>query len=227
MLVLISLSALLISFFISRMLEQSTRVAQRTHDNTNVVDTECGSERTPVVVPLVPAMKRPRVALEYTHTVHKPQEDISEDEGDLDPIVLSHRWAFTGFFLVLSRRTKSFSFRCMCPFGQGAGASLKTDGVGKKDGGSDLGRLSHRAHDSGAQPGVKTKIPKAKKSDNDVHQRPCKNVVKPDAPLFAASCCLSLLRASISCKPALCLGRDFLDPIGGSGSGLARGWGVG
>ena len=97
MLVLIFLSTLLIPFFISRMLEQSTRVAQRTHDNTNVIDTECGSERTPVVVPLVLAMKRPRVALEYTHTVHKPQEDISEDEGDLDPIVLSHRWAFTGF----------------------------------------------------------------------------------------------------------------------------------
>lgn len=44
-------------------------------------------------------------------------------------------------------------------------------------------------------------------------QRLCKNVSSPDGPLFAASCCLSLLRASIFCKPALCLGRDFFDLV--------------
>jgi hypothetical protein len=49
-----------------------------------------------------------------------------------------------------------------------------------------------------------------KENDMDI-QRLCKNVASPNGSLFAASRCLSLLRASISCKPALCLGRDFLD----------------
>jgi hypothetical protein len=44
-------------------------------DNANTADTECKSERTPVIVPLVPAMKRPRVVLKSTHKVHKMQED--------------------------------------------------------------------------------------------------------------------------------------------------------
>jgi hypothetical protein len=58
-------------------------------------------------------------------------------------------------------------------------------------------------------------------------QRPCKNIDNPEVPLFAASCCLSLLRASISCRPALCLSRDLLDFMGGWGCGLAEGRGVG
>ena len=76
----------------------------------------------------------------------------------------------------------------------------------KKYGGETLEET--QAHDSASK-----KNSGEKENGKDVH----------GVPLFAAPCCLSLLRGSISCKPALCLGRDLLDLVGGWDSGLATG----
>ena len=59
------------------------------------------------------------------------------------------------------------------------------------------------------------------------YQRVCKNVASPDEVVFASLRCLSLLRASMSCKPALCLGRDFLGLVWSWGCGLAGAGGEG